>query len=672
MRNANRLGTCDRCGYGTHGDCIFSMARGLGYCLNFMPGTSDCFPGAERCAVPTTAVTTTTTTTETTAIDVYYGSFTMCGGCRYNTVGPCKMSSGGVCMDYRPASEQCYSGSYACEHSVELAFSQDFRTLLPTEAAEIAFETAVRGEASWILGVDSSMVLNVYLSRQSDTIAAVHFSPEVSRALVVLKALVDRCSFCVEYEDSFICPKTLDGQSCPSIMNPCKLSSCTNDAVCHPSRSDSKGYVCMCPQDPSARCYADADGSLATGAHETENAAPEEEIESRVYLVSGLVGTLMFGLALFVYAKKTSPATRAYLAGGKLADTPASSTGTDCTEETEFDDGFGTETIADVDFASFLSRQELSGTSQAEGEAEFGSLRSNIHRPEYQLAGRPGSGSPSMMIPGFNNQRSDSVVSSPISGSGWDSWKALFSAPGGSKSSSLASSSNGHKVLYSKPNKNGRRPGGPSGRGDLAIYDAASPGRTFDLMSATMIEALGSDDDTDADDTYDLATTDHKSHQSGTAEPDGTLDNVDGDSIYQQAAAVGFEAVIPTVVPSEPVYDLSSPRRASLTRREVNEAAVGLDGDVVDAIYALAKTEAAAGGFDVYGSSAGSHTESVTYAKATPLEVREPEYELRTGSRAHSPPVYQVGTNSPVVVNAQVEYEVANSPGIRSWILPKK
>ena len=53
-------------------------------------------------------------------------------------------------------------------------------------------------------------------------------------------------------------------------------------------------------------------------------------------------------------------------------------------------------------------------------------------------------------------------------------------------------------------------------------------------------------------------------------------------------------------------------------------------------------------------------------------EVREPEYELGTESRAHPPPVYQVGTNSPVAVDAQVEYEVANSPGIRSWILLKK
>ena len=652
------------------------MERGLGYCLNFMPGTTGCFPGSELCAVPTTTITSTTT--DTTAI--YYGSFKMCGGCTYSTVGPCKMSSGGVCMGYRPGSEQCYSGSYACEHSVELIFSQDFRTLLPTEAAELAFEAAIRGEASSILGVDASMVTDVFLSLQSDTVAAVHFSPDVSRALVVLKALVDKCSFCIEYEDSIICPKTLTGESCPSIMNACKDSSCTNDAVCHPSRSSSEGYVCVCPQDPSARCYGASNGSQAIGARGAENEAPEEDFfSSRVYLVSGLVATLLLGVAFFVYAKKTSP-TRANLAAHKL-NTPSSTTATDYTdytEDPEFDDGFGTlGTIEDVDFASFLNRRELSDMSSVEAEAEYGSLRSNIHRPEYQLAGRPGSGSPSMMIPSFG-QRPNSEDGSPISGSGWGNWKALFSAPGGSKSSSLASSSGGipsmHKVLYSKPNKNGRRPGGPGGRGELAIYESASPStQTFDLMmSATVMEALGnspenSDDDTDADDTYDLATTAHKSRRSGAAEPGDTLQ---GDSIYEQASALGFDTVIPTVIPNEPVYDLGSPRRASITRREVNAAALGLDGDVVDAIYALAKTEAAADGFDVY-TAVGTNTESVSYATAAPFEDAEPTYELGTGFSAHALPVYQHGTDSPVVVDGKVEYEVANSPGIRSWILPK-
>lgn len=277
------------------------MSGGAHYCLAFMTGTEVCYPGAVKCSE------TTTTTTMTTTIDLIYGRSQSCRDCSLGTSGPCRIAGGSTCIDYIPDTETCFSGSYACDNTVELTFDVDFVSVLPTEAHQDLFAAALRFEVSSVLGVDIADIPFIYLSPGS-IIAVVSLNPVVSQSVVVLRALVDQCNFCVEFDGSLLCSQSMSGTPCESFIDVCEPDPCTNGAICTPTHESPGGFACICPQNASSACYAGyAASDAAQGDGDDSTDAAVGFSTNSMYLIVGLIATLMVGVGFLIYARVTSP-----------------------------------------------------------------------------------------------------------------------------------------------------------------------------------------------------------------------------------------------------------------------------------------------------------------------------------------------------------------------------
>lgn len=98
---------CDNCNFNTSGPCVNTQAAQFRICtpMSNFNGFLQCLPTQSTCIVPQTTKFTSTLQT-CTKLDVH---------CSFNSTGFCFQTESGLCLPFKPGTEECYANSEKCD-----------------------------------------------------------------------------------------------------------------------------------------------------------------------------------------------------------------------------------------------------------------------------------------------------------------------------------------------------------------------------------------------------------------------------------------------------------------------------------------------------------------------------------------------------------------------------